>query len=123
MEKQRIVGTKSSLFKADIKGLLNQAEDLSRLWRIPLNYEGEPADCSYRTDAEIDTWKEKCPIKCFRNYLQENGILNEDKIAQIDKEVQAEVDEAVRFADKAPYPDPGKVLDSNCVPTSEEVSS
>lgn len=44
MEKKAVVGSKSSFLKGGIKGLLNQAEDLSSLWRIPLIYEGEPAE-------------------------------------------------------------------------------
>lgn len=44
MEKRTVVGPKSSFLKADIKGLLNQAEDLSLLWGIPLHHEGEPAE-------------------------------------------------------------------------------
>lgn len=44
------------------------------------------------------------PIPQFKKYALESGLMSEDDIKQIDKEVLAEVDEAVKFADESPKP-------------------
>jgi len=59
----------------------------------------------YRTNEEIDAWKEKCPIKRFKAHLMEKDILSEEEIDQIEKVAYATIDAAVDFADKSPEPD------------------
>lgn len=44
MEKRPKVENANAFLRSDIKDLLNPATDLSRLWRIPLNHEGDPAE-------------------------------------------------------------------------------
>ena len=45
----------------------------------------------------------------------------EEMVKKIDNETRVEVDEAVKFADEAPYPDVGKMLEDVYAPLSEEV--
>ena len=92
-----------------------------KTYRWHRHSEGEPPDVIYRTQEEVEEWKQKCPIKRFREYLLGKGILKEDVIIQIDNETRAEVDEAVRFADEASYPDPERVLEDVYAPLSQEV--
>lgn len=60
----------------------------------------------YRTQAEIDAWKEKCPIKRFRQLLLETKTMSEEALAAIDQEAKAIIDraadEAVTFAEPSP---------------------
>jgi TPP-dependent pyruvate/acetoin dehydrogenase alpha subunit len=82
----------------------------------------DPADGSYRTKEEIEAWKLKCPIKQFREYLRGEGILSEEHIREIDNEMRLEIEEAVKFAEEAPYPEPSKALDDNYAPVLEAQS-
>src|SRR6266705_188758 len=60
----------------------------------------------YRTRAEIEKYQERDPIKLFRVSLQKNDILAEDDFAQIENEIKAEIEAAVKFAEESPEPDP-----------------
>jgi len=53
----------------------------------------------YRSKAEIDEWKKKCPIEHLRKWALDGGVLHEADIAAIETEVAAEVAEAVAFAE------------------------
>ena len=79
----------------------------------------DPADGEYRTKEEIEAWKLRCPIKHFREYLRGEGILSEETIREIDNETRLEIENAVKFAEEAPYPEPSKVLDDNYAPVLE----
>lgn len=56
----------------------------------------------YRTKDEEKEWKEKCPIKFFKNYLVDNKHISEDEFIQISENVAAEIVEAVQFAENSP---------------------
>jgi pyruvate dehydrogenase E1 component alpha subunit len=59
---------------------------------------------NYRTRAEIEKYQERDPIKLFSASLLEEGIVDQQKLEQLDHEVRAEVEEAVKFADESPEP-------------------
>ena len=58
----------------------------------------------YRTREEIETWKQKCPIKRFRARLVEEKALIEKDADQIEQEAYAAIDAAVAFAEASPEP-------------------
>jgi len=58
----------------------------------------------YRTKEEIELWKEKCPIKCFRSKLLEDKILTEKDFDQIERDAYTSIDAAVEFAEKCLEP-------------------
>jgi acetoin:2,6-dichlorophenolindophenol oxidoreductase subunit alpha len=62
----------------------------------------------YRSQAEVEGWMHKCPIKRFREYLLEQDLPAE-RLDQIVQEVTAQIAEAVEYAKAAPYPDPKQV--------------
>ncbi len=62
-----------------------------------------------REKAELDSWKESCPIKKMREILLRENIISQDAIDAMDSRIEAEIDEAVEFARKSPEPD-GKEL-------------
>src|ERR1700683_2809506 len=57
----------------------------------------------YRTEGELEKWKERDPIKIYRERLKQFGI-GEDTIHRIDSEVKREVDEATEACKAAPPP-------------------
>jgi pyruvate dehydrogenase E1 component alpha subunit len=59
----------------------------------------------YRTQEEIDAWKEKCPIARFRELLIAQDELTEAEADEIERRARADVDAAVAFAEASPEPD------------------
>ncbi|MDJ0822941.1 MAG: pyruvate dehydrogenase (acetyl-transferring) E1 component subunit alpha [Paracoccaceae bacterium] len=53
----------------------------------------------YREKSEIAEWREKGPIVRFQGWLEENGLLHADEIAALTTEIDAEIAEAVAFAE------------------------
>jgi pyruvate dehydrogenase E1 component alpha subunit len=64
----------------------------------------------YRSKQEEQGWvAERDPIVLQRAWLEAEGLADRADFERIDAEVAAEMDSAVEFAMKAPYPDPSRV--------------
>ena len=64
----------------------------------------------YRSKAEEQDWKEnRDPIIKFRSWLVEQGIATEDEIEAMNAEVKKDAEEAVAYAEAAPYPNETEV--------------
>ncbi|KPJ54103.1 MAG: hypothetical protein AMJ37_00840 [Dehalococcoidia bacterium DG_18] len=63
-----------------------------------------------RPQEEIEAWKQRDPIKLFEEKLLEQGVLTQEDVDRINRETEAEVEEAERFALESPVPDPA-ILD------------
>jgi len=61
---------------------------------------------TYRTKRELDEWKARCPVVTLRMKLLNSGMLTEQEIQQLEQEVLAELEEAIKFAESSPRPDP-----------------
>lgn len=59
----------------------------------------------YRTDEEVEQWQERDPIDRFEAHLLKQKVLTKAKIEAIHKDVQEQVDAAIKFAEDSPYPD------------------
>lgn len=69
------------------------------------HHEGDPNQGErYRTKEEIATWVAKCPIQRLTRELTERKILTPKALEEIDKEIQAEIDEAVAYAAQSDFP-------------------
>jgi 2-oxoisovalerate dehydrogenase E1 component len=79
-----------------------------RTYRTRAHSEGM-RDAGYRTQEEVAAWKARDPIRLFREKLLTGGSATEDELAVIDAEIKALVDEAARFAEASPMPDPTTV--------------
>jgi pyruvate dehydrogenase E1 component alpha subunit len=64
---------------------------------------------NYRTRAEIEKYQERDPIKTFARTLKQDGVLSDPEIADIEAQIKAEIENAVRFADESPEPDPNEL--------------
>ena len=53
----------------------------------------------YREKDEVAAWKERDPIERFRERLEAEGALDADALAAIEREVEAEVQAAIAFAE------------------------
>lgn len=67
-------------------------------------------DKGLRSKEELDYWMNRCPIKTLEKFLLEHSIISELEIDQIHNDVSEEVEEAVKFARKSPYPDENDLL-------------
>ena len=61
---------------------------------------------SYRDSEELERWRKRDPIPSFRSLLAETLGVPEDEIAGVEREVEEELDAAVRFAEESPDPGP-----------------
>lgn len=66
---------------------------------------------SYRTREEEDEWKAKCPVGRFEKWLLAENIITPDEISTLERAVENEVQEAIRFAEESPLPSPESVTD------------
>ncbi len=75
-------------------------------YRFNEHSEGLRLGTDYRDAEEKAAWVERDPIVLFRRYLEREGIATAEELEALEAEVLAEVEEAVRFTDESPYPDP-----------------
>src|SRR3954451_15425316 len=66
----------------------------------------------YRTKEQVEEWRKRDPVLTFGELLVKEEVLTEDDIEKLDKEAIAKVDEAVRFADESPHPEPESLYDN-----------
>ena len=65
----------------------------------------------YRPKEEVEEWKQRDPLVRFERFLLDQKVLTEDKQQKIAAAIKQEIDEAVAFAEKSPYPEPEEALD------------
>jgi len=57
----------------------------------------------YREKAEVEEWKKRDPILAFQRLLQDEHLLTDDDLAELERSVELEVDEAVAFAESGTW--------------------
>ncbi len=77
-------------------------------YRMKGHFEGDPQ--KYRQTEELESWGAKDPIERFARLLTAEGVLTKELAARILKAVQAELDEALAFARRSPFPEPEDAL-------------
>ena len=73
------------------------------------HWTGDPQ--TYRTREEVETWKQKDPMKRWRERLLSDGLYAEAELDAMLKAADEEVEAATQFALNSPNPDPAHVLD------------
>jgi pyruvate dehydrogenase E1 component alpha subunit len=59
----------------------------------------------YRQKDEVERWQADDPIGIYQRYLVENETASEDELKDLEMKVQAEVEDAVEFAESSPEPE------------------
>ena len=67
----------------------------------------------YRSREEVDEYRAKDPIDHVLHTIQNEAIATEERISEINENVKNEIEEAVRFADESPFPDPSEIYNYN----------
>jgi len=76
------------------------SEGMSRILKAP-----------YRSDEEVEQWKQRDPIKLHKERLLTQSVATEQELAQMEGEEKSRADEAVEFARQSPDPDPSELFD------------
>jgi len=63
----------------------------------------------YRSKEEEKLWLENDPIIRFKDYLIKNKKISKKRLESIEKEVKIEIENAIKYADDCPFPDPKDV--------------
>lgn len=65
----------------------------------------------YRSREEVEEWKQKDPIKRFREKLIVQGFFTAEELDAMEAAAQKEADDAAEFALNSPEPDPATLLE------------
>ena len=63
----------------------------------------------YRTKDEVEDYRHRDAIESVRHTLLTNNLATEAELEAIDETIKAQVNEAVEFAEKSPYPTPDEL--------------
>ncbi|MGA2110973.1 MAG: thiamine pyrophosphate-dependent dehydrogenase E1 component subunit alpha [Anaerolineales bacterium] len=74
----------------------------------PVPHSSDDDDRSYRSREEVEKWKKRDPLNSFQTLLLQRGTLTSEALAEFESRAKAQVEEAVSFAEQAPYPEPMK---------------
>lgn len=70
----------------------------------------------YRTKGEVETWKERCPIRRFRARLINEKVIDEAEADRMAEEAKRLIEEAVAFAEASPEPSVETILEGVYAP-------
>lgn len=65
----------------------------------------------YQPKDEIEMWKKRCPIEKLKTALMQEGVLTESGWQQLDNEARQTVEQAVKYAEESPWPEPAEALE------------
>lgn len=75
-----------------------------KTWRFRAHFQGEPAN--YRNPEEEKDWlQNRDPLKIAKPKMIEKGLLDQNRMVEIEAEVNAELVHAVKFAKESPVPE------------------
>lgn len=66
----------------------------------------------YRSDAEVEKWKARCPISRLGAYLRSIGAWNDEKEKSMRERIDREIDEASECSKKEPIPEPASLFEN-----------
>ena len=82
----------------------------AKTYRTVGHHEGDPVVGTYRTQAEVDAWLKRDPIKTFRERLvDEYAVAAAGELDDIEADIEKTVQDALTFARQAPEPDAASV--------------
>jgi pyruvate dehydrogenase E1 component alpha subunit len=73
------------------------------------HFEGDA--CTYREPGELDEWVKKDPIPRFAKKMLDDKILTQKELDQLHADIDAELEEAIAFAEESPLPEPADMFE------------
>ncbi len=83
----------------------------ARTYRTVGHHEGDQLVGTYRTQEELDAWKQQCPIDRMRGKIIDSRRATEDELSVIESRVDDRIEQAATFAMDSPQPDPATAHD------------
>lgn len=80
-------------------------------YRYQEHSEGLRLSTDYRDEEEREKWLARDPISSFRDVLIEQEVATDEELDALEQEVTEEVEEAARFAEESPEPEPETAFD------------
>jgi pyruvate dehydrogenase E1 component alpha subunit len=80
-----------------------------RTYRFMGHSMSDPLHGVYRTKEEVEEQRKRDPITQLAHKLKEEGVLDDAALEALDAEARAQSDEATRFAEQSPDPDPAEL--------------
>lgn len=80
----------------------------ARLYRLTA-HSTDDDDTRYRSRQEVEAQRQHDPLKRFKHYLTAETLVSDTELAELETRAAAEVEEAQRFAEESPYPDPAEL--------------
>jgi pyruvate dehydrogenase E1 component alpha subunit len=77
-------------------------------YRYHGHHAGDPLN--YREREEVERWRRQDPIERVKRAIVEQGVMSGEEIAQLEQQIEAQVDEAVEFAKSSPEPTPDQLM-------------
>jgi pyruvate dehydrogenase E1 component alpha subunit len=93
-------GQGPSLIEGRTYRYLDHSLGLGRIVRAP-----------YRTEEEVELWKQRDPITLHTEQLLSRGIATQAEVDQMEAQVMKEIEDALEFARQSPYPDPSELFE------------
>jgi len=73
-------------------------------YRLCEHVGGRKPDLGYRTNEEITTWKERCPIKLYQEKLLKDQTLTTQALETMEAKISSEIDYSFSFAEESAFP-------------------
>ena len=77
-------------------------------YRYHGHHAGDPLN--YREKEEVERWRQQDPIERVKRAAVERGVMSESEVADLERRVEAQIDEAVEFAKTSPEPTPDQLM-------------
>jgi len=79
-----------------------------RTYRYKGHSMSDPA--KYRTKEEVETYKKQDPLEQVRSTILKQKFAKEEDLKNIESKIKEVVNDAVKFAEESPYPDPSELF-------------
>jgi len=89
-----------------------------RTYRYVGHSMSDAAHGTYRSREEVEQFRERDPIVLLRDRMMAEGYLDAAGYEALDKDVMAEVEDAIQFAESSPDPDPSELWTDVYAPRS-----
>jgi pyruvate dehydrogenase E1 component alpha subunit len=84
-----------------------------RTYRYKGHSVSDPA--KYRTKDEVESYKERDPVKVLEKKLLVEKVASEKEVLEIKQRIEEEIKEAMKFAEESPWPDGADLYTDNYV--------
>jgi pyruvate dehydrogenase E1 component alpha subunit len=89
-------------------------------YRYEGHFEGDHQP--YRTEEDIQLWKDRDAIETFKDRLVDAGVITQEEFDEMRDEIEAEIDDHAERAKDADYPDPSEAYEDMFGATVPEIN-